>query len=506
MPKKSGIIDEIDKKILRELEEDARQSDSSIARKVRLSKQVINYRIQQMLKKGIINNFYTVVNVGNLGLTTYYVFIQLEKISKEKEEEILKKIKSLDEVGWLISCIGKWDIILNLNESSVLNFEKTLNQIIRICEQNLYDYKFTILSEAEHIGYKFLGSKNYKPLYQGERDKSIRLDFSDEQILRILSQNARINSITLSKEIKMPLHILSYRMKKLIKGGIIEGFRPKLNINKLGYQWHLLLIKLDFTSEEERKKLIEFCKYLKNTYYVTSTIGDYNLMLDLHIKSTDELIEIKRELQDKFPNLIKAYESVMIAEEFKIDYIPKGITTTALLFDLDGTLVNTEKFDGKVLKKVLNSNGLKSDEEFRGYSLEDYISKITSDKKLQKKIKKEFISEYELILKNIQIEINNELLRYLKLGFSPLVALVTANNKRLTRTILNKTGLSKYFEVIITCEDVKNQKPAPDAYLRALKKLNVSPENCIVFEDSEAGIKAAKAAGIKNIRKVDYWF
>ncbi|MBU4308248.1 MAG: Lrp/AsnC family transcriptional regulator, partial [Nanoarchaeota archaeon] len=165
MPKKSDIIDERDKKILRELEENARQTDSSIAKKVRLSKQVTNYRIQQMIKQKIISNFYAVVNIGNLGLTTYYVFLQLEKISKEKEEDILKKINSINEVGWLISCIGKWDIILNVNESSSLNFEKTLNKIIKICEPNLYDYKFTILSEAEHIGYKvvcsFLNLKIY---------------------------------------------------------------------------------------------------------------------------------------------------------------------------------------------------------------------------------------------------------------------------------------------------------------------------------------------------------
>ena len=504
MPKKSDVIDERDKKILGELEKDARQTDSTIAKKVRLSKQVVNYRIQQMVKNQVINNFYAVVNVGNLGLTTYYVFLQLEKISKEKEEKILKEINSIDEVGWLISCIGKWDIVLNLNESSVLNFERTLNKIIKICEPNLYDYKFTILSEAEHLGYKFLGSKNYKSLFQGERDKSLKLDATDEKILRVLSQNARIDAVSLSKKLRMPLHILSYRVKKLIKGGIIEGFRPKLNINKLGYQWHLLLIKLGYEDDEERKKLITFCKSHKNTYYVTSTIGDYNLMLDLHIKSAEELIKIKKELQEKFPNSIKAYESVMVAEEFKIDYIPKGITTTALLFDLDGTLVNTEKFDGKLLKKVLKSNGINSNEEFRGYSLEQYLTRVTLDKKIQQKIKKEFVSEYELVLKNVQIEINNELLRYLKLGLSPLVALVTANNKLLTRRILNKTGLSKYFEVIVTCDDVKNSKPAPDAYLKALKELNVSPENCIVFEDSEAGVKSAKAAGIKSIRKVNY--
>ncbi|MBU4308512.1 MAG: HAD family phosphatase, partial [Nanoarchaeota archaeon] len=223
-----------------------------------------------------------------------------------------------------------------------------------------------------------------------------------------------------------------------------------------------------------------------------------------HIKSAEEIIGIKKELQEKFPKLIKAYESVMVAEEFKIDYIPRGITTTALIFDLDGTLVNTEKFDGKILKKILDSYGLSSHKRFKGYSLEDYISKTTSDKQLQKKIKKEFISKYELILKNIQIEINSELLRYLKLGLSPLIALVTANNKQLTRRILNKTGLSKYFEIIVTCEDVKRQKPFPDPYLKALKELNVSPENCIVFEDSEVGVNSAKNAGIKNIRKVSY--
>lgn len=504
MPKKSDIIDERDKKILRELEENARQTDSSIAKKVRLSKQVTNYRIQQMMKSGVISNFYTVVNVGNLGLTTYYVFIQLEKIDSEKENKIIKRIHSLDEVGWLISCVGKWDIILNLNESSISNFEKTLNQIRNICSPYLGNYKFTILSEAEHLGYKFLDTKKYGSLYQGERDKSHKLDITDEKILRILSQNARIDIVSLSKKINIPVYIISYRLKKLLKKGIIEGFKPKLNINKLGYHWYLLLIKLDLVDEEKRKKILKFCKYHKNVYYATSTIGDYNLMLDIHIKSPGELIKIKKELQNKFPDLIKTYESVMIAEEFKIDYIPKGITTTALLFDLDGTLVDTEKFNGNVFKKILKSYGLKTNKEFKGHSLEDYISMITSDRKLQKKIAKEFIAKYGMTLKNIQIEINNELLRYLKLGLSPLVALVTANNKKLTEQILKKTGLAKYFEMIITCEDVKNQKPNPDPYIKALKELNVAPENCIVFEDSEIGITSAKTAGIKNIRKVSY--
>lgn len=505
MPKKSELIDERDRKILRGLEEDARQTDSAIAKKIHLSKQVTNYRIQKMIESGVISNFYTVVNVGNLGLSTYYVFLQLEKISKEEENKLLEKINSLDSIGWLVSCIGKWDIILNINEDSILNFEKTLNQIIRTCGNHLFEYKFTILSEAEHLGYKFLVGKGYsRPLYQGEREKIFKLDISDEKILRGLSQDARIDLVSLSKKIKIPVHILNYRLKKLIRNGIIEGFKPKLNINKLGYQWHLLLIKLGISNEDRRKALIEFCRAHKNIYYMTSTIGDYNFMLDVQIKSAEELKDILIEIRDKFQDIVKTYESVMITEEYKIDYIPKGITTTALLFDLDGTLVSTEKFDTKLLKTILKKYELDTSLNFRGYNLDEYLSALTNDKNLQKKIKSEFMSEYELILKNIQIEINNELVKYLRIGISPLVALVTANNKKLTRQILNKTGLSKYFEIIITCEDVKHQKPNPEPYLKAIKELNVSPENCIVFEDSEIGINSAQSAGIKAVRRIAY--
>ncbi len=505
MPKKSELIDERDRKILKELEEDARQTDSAIAKKIHLSKQVTNYRIQKMIESGIINNFYTVINVGNLGLSTYYVFLQLEKISKEEEKKLLEKIYSLDSIGWLVSCIGKWDVILNINEEYILNFGKTLNQIIRICGNHLYEYKFTILSEAEHLGYKFLVGKSYsRPLYQGEREKIFKLDILDEKILRGLSQDARVNLVNLSQRTKIPVHVLNYRLKKLIRNGIIEGFKPKLNINKLGYQWHLLLIKLSVTNENRRKALIEFCKFHKDIYYMTSTIGDYNFMLDVHIKSAEELKSILTEIRDRFQDVVKTYESVMITEEYKIDYIPKGITTTALLFDLDGTLVSTEKFDNKLLKNILKKYELNASLDFRGYNLDEYISIITDDKNLQKKIKSEFMSKYALILKNIQLEINNELVKYLKIGISPLVALVTANNKTLTRQILNKTGLSRYFEIIITCEDVKHQKPHPEPYLKAMKELNVSPENCIVFEDSEIGIKSAQSAGIKSVRRIAY--
>ena len=505
MPKKSGIIDEKDRQILSELDKNARQADSEIAKKVRLSKQVVNLRIKKLISRGIITDFYTIVNPGNLGLNTYYIFLQLENINREEEKKLIHRISSLDYVGWLVSGIGKWDIILNVNVNSVFTLEKCLNHIISLCGKSLHEYIFTTLINAEHLGYRFLLKSPFiDSAYQGEKTGIFKIDLTDEKILRVLANDARLAITEISEKTKLPLHVVNYRIKNLIKKGIIETFRPKINVNLLGYEWHLLLIQFQNISEGRKEEFIGYCKSHKNIYYITNTIGNYNLMLDIHVRNVNEFKDVLAEFKDKFSDVIRLYESEIIFDEFKISYIPKGIVTKVLLFDLDGTLVNTEKIDERILKKIFKIYDIKPARKFTGYSLDEYLKENVNDIKLQKRIKQEFLINYEKILRGVQLEINKELLRYLRAGEDPRIALVTANNRKLTEEILVKTNLSKYFDIIITSEDCKNQKPHPEPYLKAIKELNVNPQDCIAFEDSEIGIASAKAAKIAVVRKVTY--
>lgn len=319
-------LDKKDRRILSELDKNSRQTDSEISKKVGLSKQVVNYRIQNLTKAKIIENFYTIANIGRLGLDSYYVFFSFKNLNKSSEKSLLEKISKISQVGWLVSGTGSWDAIALVYTPSINNFSKTLDKIIKICGKNLGEYNFTALLKAEHIGYKFLQENQKKEkITQTKKILAKKFDPIDKKILEKISQNARISIVDLSKKIKEPLHKTKYHLKKMIKEKLIEGFKPKINVSKTGLQWYLVLLSYQITSDKRKEEFLKFCESHKEIYYLTTTIGKYNATLDIHVENIKKFKEFLLELREKFPDLIKSYESMTIFEEHKIDYFPKDL-------------------------------------------------------------------------------------------------------------------------------------------------------------------------------------
>lgn len=317
------ILNKKDERILAELDKDSRQTDSQIAKKTGLSKQVVNYRINNLLSRGIITDFYTTFDVAKLGFNSYYVFLQLEKINKQEEQELIAKLKALDFVGWLITGVGRWDVCLLLFADTLERFDSQLGQITSLCKNNLYDYNFSALISSEHISYKFVSLKEIAKVKQEERKERIELDKTDLVILKEIAPDARISLTDIQKRTKIPIHTTAYRIKNLEKQKIILGYKPKLDVEKLGYQWNLLLLKFQSIPEKRKHEFLYFCENHKSIYYITRTIGLYNLMLDVHVRTNDDFRELIQELRDKFSDVVKLYESIVVFKEHKISYFPE---------------------------------------------------------------------------------------------------------------------------------------------------------------------------------------
>ncbi|MBU0591939.1 HAD family phosphatase [Candidatus Micrarchaeota archaeon] len=177
----------------------------------------------------------------------------------------------------------------------------------------------------------------------------------------------------------------------------------------------------------------------------------------------------------------------------------------AIIFDMDGLIVDTEPLLAKtVIRALKNQDVTLTEMEYfehwtkDGGNIKLYIQKrnIIFDFDRYRREKKEIylslLNQGIPFIQNAPEKIRELYKRY-------KLALVSSSNKDFVEKILISSNLKKYFSVVVSSEDVKKEKPDPEGFLLAAKKLKVSCKECVVLEDAEKGIVAAKAAGMKAI-------
>ncbi len=179
----------------------------------------------------------------------------------------------------------------------------------------------------------------------------------------------------------------------------------------------------------------------------------------------------------------------------------------AILFDMDGTLVDTEGTDRAVAITMCKELGfdLADEEEAQRHgkttkSFYEYLAKKRGlDFTMQKIIEKHLALFEEELKKGAKaFEGAKELPKFLKDNGYKL-ALVSSSTKPQIEINLNYLGIKRNFDVIVSADDITKSKPDPQGYLLAAEKLQVKPAECAVLEDAAAGIQAGKNAGMRVI-------
>lgn len=177
----------------------------------------------------------------------------------------------------------------------------------------------------------------------------------------------------------------------------------------------------------------------------------------------------------------------------------------AVLFDLDGTLVDSMWMWGAIDVEYLGRHGLTLPKDLQkaieGMSFSEtaiYFKKRFSLSESLEEIKAEWIAmSKEKYAHEVSLKPGaREFLEYLKShGYKTGIA--TSNGRELLNAVVEGQGLSPYFQCLMTSCEAGAGKPAPDVYLKVAEELNIDPKNCLVFEDTPAGVRAGKAAGAK---------
>jgi HAD superfamily hydrolase (TIGR01549 family) len=175
----------------------------------------------------------------------------------------------------------------------------------------------------------------------------------------------------------------------------------------------------------------------------------------------------------------------------------------AVIFDLDGTILDTEKLWGEVGKKVAAHYGCEFDTAVRvrmmGRPDRDALTIFREHHDIKAPVEEIIAKRREIILSDLSgVNVNAgvfELLDLLERLNIPR-AIATSSFKELVDKVLAKFDLTKHFHAILTAEDVVKGKPNPEMFLKTAARLNAEPKRSLVLEDAQNGVEAAHAAGM----------
>ncbi|WP_274475081.1 beta-phosphoglucomutase [Mangrovimonas aestuarii] len=184
--------------------------------------------------------------------------------------------------------------------------------------------------------------------------------------------------------------------------------------------------------------------------------------------------------------------------------------TKGFIFDLDGVIVDTAKYHFLAWRKLANSIGVDftevQNEQLKGVSRIKSLEKIlawgdvsVSDDHFMELMARKNDDYLKYINNMDEQEILPDVNRVLKFLIESKQPIALGSASKNARAILKKVGLFERFDAIVDGNDVTKAKPSPEVFLKAAEQLNIDPKDCIVFEDSVAGIQAANTGGMVSI-------
>jgi len=318
-------LDLKDRKIIYHLTMNSRQSYSQLGKMVGLSKNIVKYRIDRLKERGIIRNFFTVIDTFKLGCICarfHYVF---QYVTPEAEKEIIDFFVKNKFTTIVVSTQGAFDLSVIACVQEMKDFYQFYQET-----QNRYANFF----QSQQLSH-YVNDMHFKPTYlmvehhkKSDRLKSIRtanvekanIDETDMKILRLIAQNARFSINEIARETNSTTWTINQRYKNLIKNGLIRGFTANIDISKIGFQSCKIYIHL--SEPRFRTSIVNYIKFNPFLVCVDETTGDADLELEFYLESISSVHDIMQDMSKHFPDIIRSYDFATAVKFYKHLYLP----------------------------------------------------------------------------------------------------------------------------------------------------------------------------------------
>ncbi|MEW6749222.1 MAG: Lrp/AsnC family transcriptional regulator [Candidatus Micrarchaeota archaeon] len=306
-------LDKTDMRLLYELDWDARQSDSELAKKISKSREAVRYRMARLEERGIISGYVTWINVAKLGYQAYKLYLKIGGNEREREE-FFSALKKHTDLFWLGIADGAWDVGLTFFARSNEEFFHRKSEIFARHNKIILQ-KFTgVAVDAYAYPMKLLHDEPKGPLSLFGSLGQNSLDDIDRRVLSELFHNSRIKLVELAAKTGVSVDIVRSRMKRMQDNGIIISYKAMVDYQKLGLEFYKAFLYFDSFSKEDEAKLFEIAKHDPNIIRSVMLISPWDIELEIMVESYQDFNRIIRRLKADFPNLRNVESATMSAD------------------------------------------------------------------------------------------------------------------------------------------------------------------------------------------------
>ena len=315
-------LDKKDKKLLTALDENARLSNSQLAKKIGLSKPAIEYRIKRLQKNNIIFKYYTVINFTKLGYSQYKIYFKFQNTNPKDEQKIINYWNKEKNSIWVAQIRGRWDLAVSVLAKSNFEFGQTLSAFMNKFSKHILEKDILLTEYSPIYSREYLEKTPKKEFTYGIPSTIYKPDETDNRILKELSNNARISIINLTEKTKLTRDIINYRIKKLIKENIIKQYRTYLNLQTLDINHYKIILRTKNLNQKSENELKQYMTKHKKATQLLKLIGSWDIEIEFETEDEDELYQILQEIRNKFSHIIRDFDIIRITKTFKLTYFP----------------------------------------------------------------------------------------------------------------------------------------------------------------------------------------
>ncbi len=312
------MLTKTERKILFELDKNARLSGSQIAKKLKYSPETVNYNIRKLEKLGLITDYITVTDFSKLGYTHYKFNLKFNHLNDQVRKEVIDFLKQEKSVKWIADCEGDFDLMFSVRCKTLSEFEKLKENLFYKFDKYLNKKTIVIVSEAVTYtrGYISKGTKNEFDLYSGSEE--VLITETEEKVLDVIGTNCRKTIPELSKQLKLTPKIVRYAIKKLEQKKIISGYKLAIDYQKMNYFFFKLFINLQSASQSRINSFKQYCKQHPNFTYWVKVIGSWDMEHEIEVESMQEFYKVIKDIRNKYSDIIQTMDSVNITHEYKL--------------------------------------------------------------------------------------------------------------------------------------------------------------------------------------------